>query len=290
MSRRGLPKKFKPAKELHYVEALLEKAAQPVIRMIPVDRIDPNPWQPRQDFGDLEELARSIRDRGLLEPILVRPHGERYQVVAGERRLRACQMAGLTEVPCIELEISNSEMLEIALIENLQRKDLDPFEEAEAYHRLIEEFGYTHAELARVLGKARSTITEVLRLREIPEPIRAMCRAHGILSRRQLLTIARQPDVAAMRFCVEEMRRASSPAGASATARAASSPSTARSPSAERQRTPASRRPFVYRDPFGVFELRMRFYRGTYTADAIRAALQQVIDAIDRGDIRTDEA
>ena len=291
MSRRGLPKKFKPARELHYVEALLEKAAQPVIRMVPIDRIDPNPWQPRQDLGDLEELARSIREKGLLEPILVRPHGERYQVVAGERRLRACQMAGLTEVPCIELDISNSEMLEIALIENLQRKDLDPFEEADAYHRLIEEFGYTHAELARVLGKARSTITEVLRLREIPEPIRDLCRAHGILSRRQLLTIARQPDVAAMRLCVEEMRRAATPSGSPAPSRSESSPSADRTPSApaERRRAYAPRRPFVYRDPFGVFELRMRFYRGTYTVDAIRTALQQVIDAIDRGEIRTDE-
>lgn len=270
MSKRGLPRDLNLGKDLHYVEALLERSPRPVVRMVPIDRLDPNPWQPRQDFGDLEELAESIRTKGLLTPILVRPRGDRYQVVAGERRVRACRMAGLTEVPCIEVDVSDSEMLEVALIENLQRKDLDPFEEAEAYRRLMDEFGYTHAEMARVLGKARSTITETLSLLNIPDDIRALCREHGIVSRRQLLTIARQPDPMAMRLCLQEILRGQ---------KARVEPPTGKvhppeGPSAP-EKPPAGL--FVFRDPFGAFEVRVRFYRGQAEPDDVRRALTQVL-------------
>lgn len=272
MSKRGLPRDLSLEKDLHYVEALLERTPRPVVRMIPIDRLDPNPWQPRQDFGDLEELAESIRTKGLLAPILVRPRGERYQVVAGERRLRACRMAGLTEVPCIEVDVSDSEMLEVALIENLQRKDLDPFEEAEAYRRLMDEFGYTHAEMARVLGKARSTITETLSLLVIPDEIRALCRQHGITSRRQLLTIARQPDPMAMRLCVQEIVRGQrgrvEPTAAGGKDRRPEGPTGSENP-------PSGL--FVFRDPFGTFEVRVRFYRGQAGTEAVRQALSQVL-------------
>lgn len=276
MSKRGLPRDLSLDKDLHYVEALLERTPRPVVRMIPIDRLDPNPWQPRQDFGDLEELAESIRTKGLLAPILVRPRGDRYQVVAGERRLRACRMAGLTEVPCIEVDVSDSEMLEVALIENLQRKDLDPFEEAEAYRRLMDEFGYTHAEMARVLGKARSTITETLSLLAIPDEIRALCRRHGITSRRQLLTVARQPDPIAMRLCVQEIIQGQRGRVEKVETAPASRPD--RRPSegpTEPERPPAGL--FVFRDPFGTFEVRIRFYRGQAEPDDVRRALAQVL-------------
>lgn len=272
MSKRGLPRDLSLEKDLHYVEALLERTSRPVVRMIPIDRLDPNPWQPRQDFGDLQELAESIRTKGLLAPILVRPRGERYQVVAGERRLRACRMAGLTEVPCIEVDVSDSEMLEVALIENLQRKDLDPFEEAEAYRRLMDEFGYTHAEMARVLGKARSTITETLSLLVIPDEIRALCRQHGITSRRQLLTIARQPDPMAMRLCVQEIVRSQ---------RGRVEPTAAGGKDRRPEGQTGPENPpsglFVFRDPFGTFEVRVRFYRGQADTEAVRRALAQVL-------------
>ncbi|MCS7311933.1 MAG: ParB/RepB/Spo0J family partition protein [Acidobacteria bacterium] len=272
MSKRGLPRDLSLDKDLHYVEALLERTPRPVVRMISIDRLDPNPWQPRQDFGDLEELAESIRTKGLLAPILVRPRGDRYQVVAGERRLRACRMAGLAEVPCIEVDVADSEMLEIALIENLQRKDLDPFEEAEAYRRLMDEFGYTHAEMGRVLGKARSTITETLSLLAIPEEIRALCRQHGITSRRQLLTIARQPDPMAMRLCVQEIVRGHR--GSVETAAGGRKDRPSESPT-ESERPPGGL--FVFRDPLGTFEVRVRFYRGQAESEDVRRALAQVL-------------
>lgn len=273
MPKRGLPRDLKLKKGLHYVEALLEKTAQPVIRMIPVDRITPNPWQPRQDFGDLEELAESIRQHGLLEPIIVRPIEDGFQLVAGERRLRASRLAGLEEVPCIEIDATDQQMLEFALIENLQRKDLDPFEEADAYQQLIDEFGYTHAELARVLNRSRSTVTEILSLRHIPPEIRALCREKGILTRKELLTIARQPDRMAMRLCFEELLR-------SREAPVSPEPVSAE----EKERRPRARRSaahqFLYRDPFGRFEVRVRLYRGRNSTSAIREALTEALESL----------
>lgn len=272
MSRRGLPPDLKLATRLHYVESLIEESNQPVIRMVPIDRILPNPWQPRQDFGDLEELAESIRIHGLLEPILVRTREDGFQLVAGERRLRACRMAGLKSVPCIESNVNDEQMLEIALIENLQRKDLDPFEESDAYQQLIDRFNYTHAELAKVLNKSRSTISEILALRNIPETIRDLCRQRGILSRKELLTLSRQPDTLAMRLCIEAM----------------SSPVTGSPPITKDSTEPLhnpksrakSRSAFVFRDPFGEFEVRVRFYQGSQNSQFIRKALMKALESL----------
>lgn len=146
---------------------------------IPITKLDRNPEQPRVEFSesDLAELAASIRSHGVLQPLLVTRDGERFTVVAGERRLRAAERAGLTAVPCLVHEVVTAkERLEISLIENVQRSDLNPVEQALAYRRLHEEFGLSHDEIARVVGKERPTISNTLRLLDLPEDMQRALR------------------------------------------------------------------------------------------------------------------
>ena len=145
----------------------------PEQRMAPVDQILPNPWQPRRtnDPEKMEELVRSVQARGILEPLLVRRVGDTYELVAGERRLRAAQRTGIKEVPIIIVNIDDIDCLEIALIENLQREDLNPVDEARAYLMMTEEFGRTHDEIAARVGKDRSTVTNLLRLLRLPPAV-----------------------------------------------------------------------------------------------------------------------
>ena len=131
MPRRGLPDSIAMRHDEHYVEALAASAGTPVGRMVAIDLLDPNPNQPRQVMGDLSELMASIAEKGIIEPIIVRQRGIRYQIVAGERRYQAAVQVGLREVPIVIREVDDDEIIEIALIENIQRKDLTPFEEAE---------------------------------------------------------------------------------------------------------------------------------------------------------------
>lgn len=148
------------------------------IRMLPIATLTPHPDQPRRHFaqGALEELAQSIRQRGIIQPIVVRPapSGKGYQIVAGERRWRAAQRASLHEIPAIVRDFEDSEALEIALIENVQREDLNPIEEAEAYHRLTEEFGHSQKALAALVDKSRSHVANLMRLLDLPETVRGM--------------------------------------------------------------------------------------------------------------------
>ncbi|WP_194744786.1 ParB/RepB/Spo0J family partition protein [Thermaurantiacus tibetensis] len=146
---------------------------------VAIDLIDPNPRQPRQDFDEarLEELAQSIRERGILQPLLLRPRGSRYEIVAGERRWRAAQRAGLHEVPAIVRDFDDATTFEAAIIENVQRADLNPLEEADAYNRLAQEFGHTQETIARLTGKARSHIANLLRLLDLPRNAQAAVRA-----------------------------------------------------------------------------------------------------------------
>jgi len=141
--------------------------------MAPVDQILPNPWQPRRtnDPEKMEELVRSVQARGILEPLLVRRVGETYELVAGERRLRAAQRIGMAEVPVILVDTNNIDSLEIALIENLQREDLNAVDEARAYLTMTEQFGRTHDEIAVQVGKDRSTVTNLLRLLRLPSAV-----------------------------------------------------------------------------------------------------------------------
>ncbi|MES2754685.1 MAG: ParB/RepB/Spo0J family partition protein [Pseudomonadota bacterium] len=143
------------------------------LRMLPVGALTPHPGQPRRRFDEaaLDELATSIGARGLIQPIVVRPHGKDYQIVAGERRWRAAQRARLHEVPVIVRDFDDAETLEIALVENIQRQDLSAIEEAEAYQRLIGDFGHTQDALAKLVHKSRSHVANLLRLLELPAVI-----------------------------------------------------------------------------------------------------------------------
>ncbi len=207
MSKRiGLPVTLKMRHDAHYVESLTSYSGAAVGRMIPVDQIRPNPDQPRKALGDLRDLSDSIREKGVLEPLLVRfvPREDCYYIISGERRYHASRAAGLREVPCIEKMADDAETLEIALIENIQRKDLTPFEEADGLHRLATQFEYTHEDVAKKIGRARSSVTETLSLRNIPESLRKKCVEHGIISKSLLLQIARQPTEKKM---IEMMHR-----------------------------------------------------------------------------------
>lgn len=153
---------------------------------LPIEQIVPNPDQPRRTFAEdaLSELASSIKEKGILQPLIVRPYGGQppvYQIVAGERRWRAAQAAQLHEVPVIVRDFSDTEVLEIAIVENIQRADLNPIDEARGYQQLIDRFGHTQEKLGEVLGKSRSHIANALRLMQLPEPVQAML-ADGELS------------------------------------------------------------------------------------------------------------
>jgi len=162
---------------------------------VPLELIDPNPYQPRQHFdeGGLEELVESIKQNGLLQPVLVRRCGGRYQLIAGERRLRAAKIAGLATIPAVVRDVEEEKLLEISLVENIQREDLNPLEEAAAYKRLQDEFGLTQEEIAAVLGKDRSSVANTLRLLRLPEEVKQAVR-EGRISRGHALAIASLED------------------------------------------------------------------------------------------------
>jgi len=191
--------------DAHYVETLAASAGAPVGRMVPIDLLDPNPDQPRQAMGDLSELIASITEKGIIEPLVLRQRGSRYQIIAGERRYQAAVQAGLHELPAVIRDVDETEMLEIALVENIQRKDLTPFEEAEALHSLAQRCGYTHEDLAKRLGKSRSSITESLTLHNMPTEVRKVCRLADISNKSVLLQIARQGDAQKMLALVEKI-------------------------------------------------------------------------------------
>lgn len=150
-----------------------EELLETVVRDIPIEDIDPNTDQPRRDFDKeaLEQLADSIREAGVLSPILVVENGMRYRIVAGERRYRASRLAGLTSVPCIVRSMTNEQQMEAALIENLQRQDLNPIEEAFAIRSLMQECGYTQEQASKKLGKSRPAVANSLRLLSLPKGI-----------------------------------------------------------------------------------------------------------------------
>ena len=197
--KRGLPERATMRHDAHFVEELTRRSGRHIGSMIPLELIEANPEQPRTNPGNLDELAASIREKGVLEPILVRSIGpNRYQIISGERRFRAASMAGLDEIPAIEFDVDDKETLEIALVENIQRKDLTPFEEAEGFLLLQQRFGYTHDKISQVIGKSRTTVTETLLINDIPDRIRAMCREAGIANKSVLVQIARAGDEEAM--------------------------------------------------------------------------------------------
>lgn len=272
MPRRGLPETVSMRHDEHYVEALAASAGTPVGRMVPIDQIDPNPNQPRQVMGDLSELISSITEKGILEPLVVRQRGERFQIIAGERRYQAAVQVGLHEVPAVVREVDDTEVIELALIENLQRKDLTPFEEAEALHGLAERCGYTHEDLARRLGKSRTAVTESLALNGIPEEVRNLCRLADISSKSLLLQVVRQETSEKMTALIEKI---------------ASQGGATRQQMREATAKPKPGRPkhyvFAYRPPTKAFNLKLNFAKSRVSKDEIIDALEAILKDLRKG-------
>ena len=279
MSKRiGLPITLKMRHDAHYVEQLTSYSGAAVGRMIPVDKVRPNPEQPRKALGDLRELSESIKEKGVLEPLLVRfiPRDDAYYIISGERRYHAARAAGLRELPCIEKIADDAETLELALIENLQRKDLTPFEEADGLYRLAEQFAYTHEDIARKIAKARSSVTETLSLRNIPDAIRRRCIERGIVSKSLLLQIARQPNEKKM---VEAMQRIIEGGLTRDEARAERRDEKAAGPRPQ---------PFIFnfQPDNESFRLRIQFRKSSVSRDELITTLRAILSSLERGDER----
>jgi ParB family chromosome partitioning protein len=258
----------------HYVEALSFSSGAPVGRMVPIDQVDPNPNQPRQVMGDLSELMASIAEKGIIEPLVCRQRGGRYQIIAGERRYQAAVQVGLRELPIVVRDGDDAEVIELALVENLQRKDLTPFEEAEALHALAEKCGYTHEDLARKLGKSRTSVTESLVLNQMPEEVKNLCRLADITSKSLLLQIVRQTDPKKMTALIEKMMREG--ISTRQELRKAAVP-TKPKPGRPRNYT------FSYRAPSKDFNLRLQFKRSQVERDEIIKALTAIIEELRKG-------
>jgi ParB family chromosome partitioning protein len=179
----GLPENITMRHDNHYVDLIEEKLYGPRIRMISINKIDPSPQQARTELGNIEELMASIKEKGILQPIIIRKKDDRYEIIAGERRCIAAKKVGLKDVPCIEMDVSDNEAMELALVENLQRKDLGVFEEADGLNALVDMYGYSHKQISEKIGKARSTITEIINIGKIPKEIRDMCDEFRIKSK-----------------------------------------------------------------------------------------------------------
>ena len=266
MPRRGLPERVAMRHDEHYVEALAASAGAPIGRLIPIDRIDPNPNQPRQVMGDLTELIASIAEKGVIEPLVVRQRGERFQIVAGERRYQAAVQAGLRELPVVIRDVDDTEVIELALIENLQRKDLTPFEESEALHSLAERCGYTHEDLAGRLGKSRTSVTESLALTAIPDSVRDLCRLADISSKSLLLQVVRQNTPEKMTALIEQI---------------ASQGGATRQQMRQATAKPKAGRPkhyvFAFQPPTKAFNLKLSFNKSRASRDDVIDALESIL-------------
>jgi ParB family transcriptional regulator, chromosome partitioning protein len=270
--RIGLPETIRMRHDTHFVDQLARPGGEAIGRLIPVEDIEPNPDQPRRALGDLAELTASVREKGILEPLLVRKVGGRFEIIAGERRYRAALDAGLSEVPCVIRETSDAEMMELALVENLQRKDLTPFEEADGLRLLAEKYAYTNESMAEKLGKSRSSITEALSLGAMPEDVRQRCRLADIQSKSVLLQIVRQGSRDKMVALIERL--------------GTEGPTRAEARKLARAETPRRGRPrhFVFRyNPRGSeFNLNLQFKRTQVEPQEIIQALEAILESLRR--------
>jgi ParB family chromosome partitioning protein len=255
----------------HYVEALTTSAGAPIGRLVAIDEIDPNPNQPRQVMGDLSELMASIAEKGIIEPIIVRQRAGRFQIVAGERRYQAAVQVGLREVPVVIRDVDDNEIIEVALIENLQRKDLTAFEEAEALQSLASRCAYTHEDMARRLGKSRTSITESLSLNNMPDQVKNLCRLADISSKSLLLEVVRQGDPQKMVALVERIAR-----DGGATREAVRKEKEAAKPKAGRPKHYV----FAFRPPTKAFNLKLSFNKSRASKDEVIEALEAIIQEL----------
>jgi ParB family chromosome partitioning protein len=280
--KRGLPLQVKMRHDNHFVEELTERhAEEPIGRMVALSSVEPDPEQPRSSLGELDDLTASVRDKGVLEPILVHARDgesgqDTYRIISGERRYRAAQAAGLREVPVIEMRVSKREALEIALVENLQRKDLTPFEEAEGYAALGEQHGYTHEQIADAVGRSRSIVTETLALLQIPARIRQIAQALGIQSKTLLLEVVKAASSEAE--MVELLERAAGEGLNREDLRKAKRRKKAKSARARDRRG----KPYVFnfRDPEKSFKLALTFRKSAVDREDLIDALEQILSEI----------
>src|SRR5271154_6946832 len=280
--RIGLPVTLKMRHDAHYVETLTSFSGASIGRMIPIDKIRPNPDQPRKHIGDVSELAASIREKGVLEPLLVRymPHEDTYYIISGERRYHASHAAGLQELPCIEKIADDAETLELALIENLQRKDLTAFEEADGLQRLAEHFDYTHDDIAKKIGRARSSVTETMSDRLIPEDIRKVCVEKGIVTKSLLLQVARQPTEKKMTEMVHRI------------AQGGLTRDEARRTRQEETGSAPRPQPFLfdYRAEDDSFHVRVQFRKSQVSREELASVLRKILREIESGTISSSAA
>jgi ParB family chromosome partitioning protein len=276
--RRGLPEQVRMRHDTHFIDELTTRHQDPVGCMLGLDAIEPDPDQPRTTLGDLDDLVASIREKGILEPLLVRPlagslDGPEYRIISGERRYRAARQAGLVQVPAIVFDVDADEALEIALIENLQRKDLTPFEEAEGFRALAERHQYTHQEISAAVGRSRSLVTETLKLLEMPASARQAAESLGIESRSLLLEIVRAAagDEEAMLGLLEQAAQGQ-----------LNRDDVRREAREQRPRAVARRKPYVFkfRSPDKTFRLSLSFRRSEVDRGDLIGALESILEEL----------
>ena len=290
VAKRGLPLRVKMRHGAHFVDELSRRHDAPVGKLLPLSSIQPNPDQPRTDPGDLSDLVASIRDKGVLEPILVRavgvsgevesdPGGEgathrSFQIIAGERRYRAALAAGLFEIPAIELDVSAEEALEITLIENLQRRDLNAFEEAEGFRALADLHDYTQEQIAKATGKSRSAIAESLSLLAIPKEIREKALALGVGAKSALLEIAKLGDAKQMGTLLDRAARHGLSRDDLRKQSRQAAKGSARGGGRSKQYV------FKFRSQDRSFNLQLNFRQSTVDRDDLIRALEQILSEI----------
>ena len=282
LKKAGLPVTLKMRHDAHYIDQLTSYSGAAVGRMIRVDEIRPNPEQPRKALGDLRELTESVREKGVLEPLLVRFISSEgcFYIISGERRYHAARAAGLREVPCIEKSADDAETLEIALIENIQRKDLTAFEEADGLHRLATQFEYTHEDMAKKIGRARSSVTETLSLRNIPEALRKKCVENGVTSKSLLLQIARQPTEKKMNEMFQRILQGGL------------TRDEARRERREEQAGPQRPQPFIFHfEPQNdAFKFRIQFKKSHVSRDELISTLREILSQLEGTASQSSEA
>jgi ParB family chromosome partitioning protein len=265
----------------HFVEEFDARDDASVGRMVPLSIVEPDPNQPRSAMGDLSELVRSVRDKGVLEPILVRSvegekgsSGEVLRIISGERRYRAAQEAGLSKIPVIEMDVTEQEALEIALIENLQRKDLTPFEEAEGYKALAEQYEYTHEQIAEAVSKSRTVVTESLSLLQMPPRVRDIAQALKIHSKSVLLEVLKAESPEEMRFLLEAVDK-----------QGLSRDDLRRRFRNDRKTPTRRKKPYVFkfRAPDKSYNLSLSFRQSEVEPDDLITALEEIIQQLRSG-------
>jgi ParB family chromosome partitioning protein len=268
----------------HFVEELTARNPEEAIgRMLHLSQIEPDPNQPRSSMGDLEELMSSIRDKGVLEPILVRPMadkngrpGRRYRIISGERRFQACKAISQEEIPAIIMEVEEDEALEIALIENLQRKDLTPFEEAEGYRALGDIHGYTHEQIASAVSQARTSVTESLQLLKMSQRVRGAAEALGVNSKSLLLGVVKAARSDTEQISLLERLAASEMTREDLRAKVRGKKAD-RSPRRPNQREQPV---FTFKDPDKTFSLSVRFRQTEVDKSDLISALEKILEEL----------